>query len=170
VAGDQLLEGVGVDVVVGPRQHAPQTRLNRPDQIFVLGVVDEQRHALSLAHVCELRPGEVRVQVQHPGPQPAGGECHVDEPAVVAAQDPDRVTLAKATSPKRGRERDRAIPELGERQHSELVDEPGPVGVAHRRDLDRGADLTEPVHRAENCTCPGGRFEREHPGAPGVGR
>ena len=49
VAGDQLLEGVAVDLVIGPRQHAPQARLDRPDQALVLGVVDKQRHALALA-------------------------------------------------------------------------------------------------------------------------
>ena len=41
----------------------------------------------------------------------------------------------------------RAVPELGERQRSELVDQPGPVGVADSGDLDRSADLAEPVHR-----------------------
>ena len=116
VAGDQLLEGVAGDLFIGPRQHAPQAGLDRLDQALVLGVVDQQRNALALAHVPELRPGEVGVQVQHPRAQPAGSERHVDQPAMVAAQDPDRVALAYSASAKSGRERYRAVPELGERQ------------------------------------------------------
>ena len=79
---------------------------------------------------------------------------------MVAAEDPDAVTLAHAPGAERNGERVRAGIELGEREDSELVDQPDLVAVADAGDGDRPAELTEPVERAEHRAGPGGRLAR----------
>ena len=84
------------------------TGLDRRHQPVVLLVVDEQRDALALAHVAQLRPGEVGVQVQDPRAELGGAEGDVEEAAVVAAQDPDAVAVAQTAVAQPARQRVRA--------------------------------------------------------------
>ena len=58
-------------LAVGPPEQPAVTRLDRRHEPVVLLVVHEQRDALALAHVAQLRPGEVGVQVQRSARRPS---------------------------------------------------------------------------------------------------
>ncbi len=145
-------------------------RRDRRHQLVVLLVVHEQRDVLPLAHVAQLRPGEIGVQVEDPGAELRAGEGDVEKAAMIAAQDPDAVAFAEAAGSQSAGQRVRARVELGEGQRAELVDQADLIAVAQRGDRHRAPQLAEAIHRPEHRQCAFGRVGADHPRAPGVDR
>jgi hypothetical protein len=102
------------------------------DQIAELLVVDQRDWVFTAHHVCDLRSGEHRVQVQSAHSQLGAGHGRLDEAAMVAAHDRDRVLFGDAVRAQRARERVSAPVDFGEGERAALVDDRLPVGVPDR--------------------------------------
>ena len=91
--------------------------------VVVLLVEDERGDPLALAHVVDLRPGELRVHIDGAQAGLRRGIGRVGEAAVVAAEDRDRVARLDPVRHPRVRERVRALVDLAVGERAELVHE-----------------------------------------------
>ena len=91
MAGYQRLDsGVVVVRVVGPRDDAGRVGSVGQRTVHRFGellVVDHRVGVLAFDNVGQRRAGERRVEQQHVGADPVGGDQRLDEAAVVAAHD-----------------------------------------------------------------------------------
>ena len=105
-------------------------------------VVDDGVDAFALHDLRQRGPGERRVQQQHVGTDPVGGDQRLDEAAVVACHDADdlrsrsggdiRLELPAPQILQCGGESIGALVDFAPGQRAELVDETRPVGAALR--------------------------------------
>src|SRR5581483_6019703 len=95
---------------------------------------------LPLAHVGQLRRGEVRVQQQSSGADLGGGQDRLEESAVVAGQHADRLARLEASSEQGVGQRIAVVLQLAERDRAALVVQRDVVGLGGGGQGDRCRD------------------------------
>ena len=132
-------------LAVDPRQH-PLLHLGLLEQAGELLVVDHDRGLLALEDVDQLRAGEGGVEVDQVRAELGRGDRGLDEAAVVAGHQSDRVTLGDPELLQRPGQRVRTQVHLAEGEVAALVDHPHPVGDqrGHREEAPGGAGAPLP--------------------------